>query len=305
MEKVAVVSSADQKYYPLLLECLESVKRSWSAPETQLSLCAIGCQLSQEQVQELVERDIQFAELRNDFSVSQASLRDREYLLTTLVRACLPDYFPGYDIYIWMDADSWVCDFSAIALYLQAARQGKMGVVANFDRYTKQSFTADAWFLKWAKIRNFYLKNASRSGLSHKEVQYLACKPCLYSGNFSLPVNAPHWHSYQQNLHRVVNKGRVFGSDQLALGMSIYLDEHPLELLPRWCNWTSVDKPKYDADNACFVEPYLPHYKIGIMHLAGQDLMRMDMSCKFPIEDLAGNSQLMSLRYQSVGDLVK
>ena len=298
MEKIAVVSSADQKYYPLLLECLESVKETWSDSAGVLTLCAIGSGLDSQQVEELEKRGIVFAEIRNDFSVSKTKLRGREYLLTTLVRACLPDYFPGYDIYIWMDADSWVCDFSAMDLYLQAARQGKMGVVANFDRYTKESFSADSWLFKWAKIRNFYAKNASRSGLSRKEMQQLAAKPCLYSGNFSLHAKAPHWSSYQNNIRRVVNRGRIFGSDQLALGMTVYLNELPIELLPRWCNWTSVDRPKYDAENNRFVESYLPNYPIGIMHLCGQDVMRLDRSCKVPIEDLNGNVSSMSLRYK-------
>ncbi len=297
MEKVAVVSAADQKYYPLLLECLESVRKCWPDSDMELTLCAIGTGLTSDQKEELKDRSIIFAELRNDFSVSKSNLRGRDYLLTTLVRACLPDYFPGHDIYVWMDADSWACDFSAMDLYLQSARKGKMGIVANFDRYTKELFTVDSWILKWAKIRNFYLKNASRSGLSNREVHQLASKPCLYSGNFSLKADAPHWLIYQENIRRVVNKGRIFGSDQLALGMTVYINGQPVELLPRWCNWTSVERPKFDFQNQCFVESYLPHCRIGIMHLCGQDVMRMDRSYKVPIEDLDGKKRLMSLRY--------
>ena len=292
-----MVSSADQKYYPLLLECLESLKQTWPGSAGELTLCAIGAGLDAAQIKRLEQRNIRFAALRNDFSVSKAKLRGREYLLTTLVRASLPDYFPGHDIYLWMDADSWVCDFSAIDLYLQAARLGKMGMVANFDRYTKAAFTADSWLFKWARIRNFYAKNASRSGLSAKDMQQLAVKPCLYSGNFSLKADAPHWRTYQANLRRVVSRGRIFGSDQLALGMTIYLDALPVELLPRWCNWTSVEAPKYDPEHKRFVEPGLPNYPIGVMHLSRRDVMRADRSCTVPIEHLDGRIQPMSLRF--------
>ena len=304
MERIAVASAADQKYFPMLVECLVSVRAAWPGEGPELTLCAIGDGLSAEQVEALASHGIEHVTLNNDFDVSPAKLRGRNYLLTTLVRACLPDYFPGHDIYVWMDADSWLCDFSAMDLYLQAARAGSMGIVANFDRYTKQSFTAGGWFLKWAKIRNFYAKNAWRSGLPRKQVHELANKPCLYSGNFSLSKDAPHWQSYQRNIRQVVNKGRVFGSDQLALGMTVYLDGHPVELLPRWCNWTSVDRPKYDGATQRFVEPWLPNYPIGVMHLCGQDVMRMNRAETVAIESLDGALEQRSLRFTFDGEAV-
>ena len=47
------------------------------------------------------------------------------------------------------------------------------------------------------------------------------------------------------------------------------------EFLPLNCNWiTSNLLPKFDEENSTFVEPYLPNYKIGIMHLAGRYLER-------------------------------
>jgi hypothetical protein len=53
-----------------------------------------------------------------------------------------------------------------------------------------------------------------------------------------------------------------------------------------------------------FVEPYLPNYKIGIMHLAagiwkdGKD-MRTDKSIQIEIETLDNKKILKSLRYQN------
>lgn len=297
MESVAVISSADQKYFPLLLECLESVKQSWPESGPKLTLCAIEAGLEQHQIAVLVKSGIVVAPLMDNIPIGKLRLRGRVHLLATLVRAFLPEYFPGHDIYVWMDADSWACNYSAMALYLEAARKGSMGIVSNFDRYSNSAFTSDRWFFKWAKVRNFYLKNGLRSGLSYKETQKLATKQILYSGNFSLKAGSEHWDFYQENLFRVVKKGRIFGSDQLALGMTIYLDEQPVELLPRWCNWTSVVLPKYDHVNKCFVEYYLPNHPIGIMHLCGRDEMRMDSSYTLPIESLDGSVKEMSLRF--------
>ena len=55
-------------------------------------------------------------------------------------------------------------------------------------------------------------------------------------------------------------------------------------------------------DRNTFVEPYLPNYKIGIMHLAagiwvdGKD-MRVDKSIKIELETLDKKKVFKSLRY--------
>ena len=69
------------------------------------------------------------------------------------------------------------------------------------------------------------------------------------------------------------------------MNMSVYIDNIETEFLPLNCNWiTSNLLPKFDEDQECFVEPYLPNYKIGIMHLAAglwkdDKDMRIDKSC--------------------------
>ena len=64
--------------------------------------------------------------------------------------------------------------------------------------------------------------------------------------------------------------------------MSVYIDELETEFLPLNCNWIASNLlPKFDEIKNKFVEPYLPNYKIGIMHLAagiwdGDKDMRLD-----------------------------
>ncbi len=62
--------------------------------------------------------------------------------------------------------------------------------------------------------------------------------------------------------------------------------------------------PKFDEINQTFVEPFLPNYKIGIMHLAAgiwkdnQD-MRMNRDLKVELDTLEGKKILKSLRHIS------
>ena len=87
--------------------------------------------------------------------------------------------------------------------------------------------------------------------------------------------------------------------------MSVYVDDLETEFLPLNCNWiTSNLLPKYDENQNTFVEPYLPNYKIGIMHLAagiwkdGVD-MRVDKSVKIELDTLDNSKIIKSLRFNN------
>ena len=121
--------------------------------------------------------------------------------------------------------------------------------------------------------------------------------------SFSLEKNSKGWISWQNNLTKTLKSGNIFGSEGLAINMSVYIDNLDTEFLPLNCNWiTSNLLPKYDDEQKTFVEPYLPNYKIGIIHLAagiwkdGKD-MRQDKSIKIEIENLHNKKILKSLRY--------
>ena len=137
-----------------------------------------------------------------------------------------------------------------------------------------------------------------------KEQEKLAFAPHINIGVFSLEKNSKGWKSWQKNLEETLRAGNIFGSEGLAINMSVYLDNLETEFLPLNCNWiTSNLLPKYDEDNNTFVEPYLPNYKIGIMHLAagiwkeGKD-MRLDKSIKVEIKSLKDETLSKSLRFE-------
>ena len=108
--------------------------------------------------------------------------------------------------------------------------------------------------------------------------------------------------SWQKNLNQTLKAGNIFGSEGLAINMSVYIDDLDTEFLPLNCNWiTSNLLPKFDEKQNTFVEPYLPNYKIGIMHLAagiwknGKD-MRTNKDIKIKIETLKSNFLNKSLK---------
>ena len=87
------------------------------------------------------------------------------------------------------------------------------------------------------------------------------------------------------------------------MNMSVYIDKVETEFLPLNCNWiTSNLLPKFDEVNNTFVEPYLPNYKIGIMHLAAgiwkdNKDMRLNKEIEIDIKTLQGKILNKSLRF--------
>jgi hypothetical protein len=85
--------------------------------------------------------------------------------------------------------------------------------------------------------------------------------------------------------------------------MSVYIDNAETEFLPLNCNWIASNLlPKFDEQKQTFVEPYLPNYKIGIIHLAAgiwqnDKDMRLDKSVKIDIKTLENKSIAKSLRF--------
>ena len=113
------------------------------------------------------------------------------------------------------------------------------------------------------------------------------------------------WNSWQENLKQTLKAGEIFGSEQLAMNMCVYVDNVETEFLPLNCNWiTSNLLPKFDEDKDTWVEPYLPNYKIGIMHLAAgiwkdNKDMRLNKEVKIDIKSLTGKILNKSLRFNN------
>jgi len=131
----------------------------------------------------------------------------------------------------------------------------------------------------------------------------LAFAPHINIGVFSLEKNSPCWEIWQENLKKALSSGKIFGSEGLAINMSVYIDNVETEFLPLNCNWIASNLlPKFDEQNNSFVEPFLPNYKIGIMHLAagiwrdGKD-MRINKNIKIDIKTLDNETVTKSLRF--------
>ena len=290
MKENTIVSLADEKYFNLLEELIESIK---SFPESNnTAICILDAGLNQNQIDKIKNRVDEIKKAEWDIEVSALKVRGKEWLKSQVSRAFLPKYFPNYKKYLWIDCDAWVNDWSSVELYFKACNKGKLGITQSIGPGYRV-LSKVKWLLgKIAIVKSQNFKHAVSSKISMQKARKLAFAPHINIGVFSLEKNSKCWEVWQNNLKETIKHGRIFGSEGLAINLSVYVDNVDTEFLPVRCNWiTSHLLPKFDEDNKEFVEPFLPNNKIGIMHLAagiwkdGKD-MRLDNTIKVEIKTL-------------------
>jgi len=301
MKKNVIVSLADANYFSLLEELVDSIKRFKESEN--VAICILDAGLEKEQIEKLSKKVDEIKPAEWDIEVPGYKVKGKEWLKSQVSRAFLPKYFPSYEKYLWIDCDAWVNDWNSVDLYFKACDNGRLGITQTIGPGYKITSKVNWLFGKLALIKSQNFKHAVKSQIGYADARKLAFAPHINIGVFSLEKDSKGWSVWQNNLLKTLKAGNIFGSEGLAINMSVYIDNLETEFLPLNCNWiTSNLLPKYDERQKVFVEPYLPNYRIGIIHLAagiwqdGKD-MRVDKSVKIEIETLDKKKIFKSLRY--------
>ena len=301
MKKNVIVSLADSNYFELLNELVNSIKSFEKSKD--VAICILDAGLSEQQKNILSEKVDEIKSAEWDIDVPAFKIKGREWLKSQVSRAFLPKYFPNYNKYLWIDCDAWVNDWNSVELYFQACENGKLGITQTLGPGYKIMSKVNWLFGKVAIIKSQNFKHAIKSKIGINKARKLAFAPHINIGVFSLEKNSPGWSSWQKNLEQTLKSGNIFGSEGLAINMSVYIDELETEFLPLNCNWIASNLlPKFDEIRNTFVEPYLPNYEIGIMHLAagiwdGDKDMRLNKEVKINIKTIQQKVLFKSLRF--------
>ena len=137
MKENTFVTLADEKYFDLLKELINSIKRF---PESKnIAICVLDAGLNQTQVDEINNQVDEIKKAEWDIEVSTIKVRGKEWLKSQVSRAFLPKYFPNYKKYLWIDCDAWVNDWNSVELYLKACEKGKLGITQSIVQDIKYS----------------------------------------------------------------------------------------------------------------------------------------------------------------------
>ena len=299
MKENVIISLADSNYFELLNELVDSIKRFKDSENT--AICIMDAGLSDDQKSILSKKVDEIKPAEWDIEVPDFKIKGREWLKSQVSRAFLPKYFPNYKKYLWIDADAWVNSWEAIELYFKGCENNKLSISTSAYRAYGRVLRAEWFFASFAKIKSQNYKHAKSSGFSEKIARQVALKPHLNIGVFALEASAPHWKVWQKNLKIALKAGKIWGSEQIAMNITIYHDEMNVEILPAYCNWTLIEALKYDKINKTLVEPYIPNHKIGIVHFAGRnnDQIRNNKDYVSKIKTIDGELIDIKLRFSN------
>lgn len=300
-DRIALVTFTDAGYLPLTQELIASLRRF---PEAAgIDTCILHAGLDEESAARLAAIADRTAETGWNFPDPWLE----RWPPHRRARTCppfVPDSFPGYDIYVWIDADAWVNDWSGVDLLIRGARKGALAIAPEVDRaYLRLTGGfGTSWLFNRPLFAKppFLYKNARRA-LGRETARALSKYILLNTGAWALPAGAPHWDAWKRTMRRFLDTGRVYG-DQISLNAAVYGETLALEVLPALCNWLVFQaRPLWDPVAQRFVEPYLPHAPIGIIHLASEDAMRADPTATVPVTCTDGTIIKRSLRYRASG----
>jgi len=255
--RTIIVTASDDTFMPLLRGLVNSLRQF----ENPLPLSDIGCLdvgLNAENRAWIYSEGIGIVEPKWDLPVDTALRERTPHLRSLTARPFLPAYFPGYDVYIWIDCDAWVQEQFVLEWLSHTSASGALGIVAELDRSYDKTLTA-SW--RADRLRRYYDETAA---------QEIGARNYYNAGVFALRADAPHWTHWAESFeHGLRATDGTVVCDQTALNHAIWSRSLPVHPLPSICNWLChLALPHFDIGSRKFCEPYFPHATIGIVHLA-------------------------------------
>lgn len=255
--KTVIVTAADEKFSALLLELISSLTR-WD-PKLSDAIGVLDVGLSESTLEQVRQRVTHVVIPDWDLTVDPSLRASAPHLRALLVRPFLRKYFPGYDIYLWLDADTWLQERFAVEWFFRSAMDGAIGIVPEIHQsYVVRETNA----LPWRRKRlNAYF---GERGLALSAARFT-----YNAGAFALGANSPHWRSWARYFEIGLNAAPELVCDQTALNFAIWNDNLPVHPLPALCNWCChFAIPATDIQAKKFCEPHIPNQTIGLIHMS-------------------------------------
>jgi len=288
LPSMIAVTAADAGYFELLRDLLLSLEAA--RPQTperpegaDLAVGLFDLGLTAEQLAWLDGRVTRIVTPGWDLAVPPAVRAARPHARALTVRPFLPQHFPGYDTYLWIDADVWVQSWQGIELFRHAARLDPVAAAPHTDR---------AFPLHRRMVQRRHASFAA--GYGKAEADLLCLENHLNAGVYAARAGSPLWALWAEVFQQGIDASNGADiNDQTALNYAWHRRGLSVHLLPANCNWTChMAKPAWNPRTRQFCEPFLPFAPIALLHLCGLTRQRV-----YDLAGLDGQRHRMSLRY--------
>jgi hypothetical protein len=254
-----VVTATDDAFFPLCRDLVSSLASSGARSAVDVGVLDLG--VSGPHATWLRSHADKVVIPGWDLRVKPALQAGQPHLRALAARPFLRDHLPGYERYLWMDADAWVQQGAAVDLLFQATGGGALAIVPQVDRCYAHTAGNVSWRSK--RLATCFGQSA---------VRLAQWSTYFNSGVFALPGDAPHWKAWADRMQAGIDaSGGTLVCDQTALNHLLWTTSLPRAPLPATCNWTChLAPPRVDPASGILREPHLPRRPLGIVHLTAR-----------------------------------
>ncbi len=279
MEKTLIVTGCDEAHFGLVEDLLNSFRLNYKDRYTIGFIC-FGPKRATDHILATADLYVQHDEGYANF--------DRQvgyYSAFAAIKPRIPDIFPGYEKYCWVDSDCWFSSPESLQKIFFGADQSEISIHPEYDIHYIHFPTPHP------RCIHIYRKNEAR----HFDKMPLN-RPMLNAGVFAMRANSRVWKDWKSELKSLADRYKagedVFFSDQIPLHKLVHTKQvnvFPLRATENWL--ANICPPLVDRETKSIRVPTPPHEPIGIVHFAGpkQDLLA------------SGNSgHAVSLKYSNI-----
>jgi hypothetical protein len=253
-----IISAADSGYFPLLQGLIGSLRAQPRSRRLPLVVLDVG----------LADADRQWLAGR-DVGVVAASLpplatfRDGQPVLSVAqrLRPHLPRLVPGFDVYLWMDADLWVQRDDVVPTYLGAAARGAMAITPELHVTYRSHYSPQRYRRMFRALETLFDTTSAKA---------LAGNPTINSGCFAVRGDARHWQLWDETLAAILTRSSSYYAEQFALNHVLYRRHREARslFLPAAYNWICHQSmPMIDHRSGALCEPVPPYATLGVVHM--------------------------------------
>lgn len=218
-QRAIIVSAADENFFPLvkglylsLIDC--------QLPPGKIELGFIDIGNGPEVLRWMDEHKVKVRDTRN-VALSSAIPNRPEFAYTQAqyVRPFIPEIFPGYDYYVWLDSDTWVQDGETI--------RSLLNTVTRFPDRLCISPTVDVGYEKFYQDYGGYLAGYDRVYRVCFDEHVAAAmrgRAVFSSGVFAFSATNPLWHAWREQLAVVYSKDYSADPDALHIAEQLALN---------------------------------------------------------------------------------
>ena len=251
-----VVTGCDANHFELAEDLLASL-RSVSGKKRDLGFVRFCSTPVPQAIADSVDRVAECSEGHGSFNAEQGY-----YCAYAAIKPRLPELFPGYDVYSWIDADCWLQNDVTLDRFERAATEFDLSIHPECDVHYLNFPTPS--FRTFDVYRRAMPKEL-KPGILHF--------PMLNAGIVSARRESPIWRMWKQELTELrarVERGESdYYCDQVPLHHLIHsrnVQYYPLRAVDNWQTYAAI--PRVDFTRRRLMTPTPPHETINIVHLA-------------------------------------